>query len=987
VVGNRKALLIGVENYGEGFAALPAIREDVRHMAGALEAAGYDTEFCPPEDLANASKLDATMRAFCASGGPDDVRLIYFTGHGILAEGVDWVVPAGVTRKQAVASPNQRVSTDLSKTVADSNTRLVLFVIDACRDPADSPVTKGGAGWGDPTRIALPGEHRFIRFFGCAASQVCQVIPSAKGEPASSLFTRSLAECIARGDAPSLEELLPKVEQRCAALLAENLTLQRQAPRLSCGELSGEKRSILKAPVFDPIRTLALTSVWPEFDPNKLHCLVVLSEYEKEKAPDWGLTELVRDAVAGETGDRIWNAFYAAASNLRLVSGKQRCPPPTFEPSAIRIGVFSVLDAFGSPQGLDTAVRAIAEADLVVFDVTDFEPAIMLLVGIRSACRRWLTVCSHGAGWVEGQPLGLPFNLQDLNINSHTPRASRVGPDPVVDRFVRRVETGFLQAATQPRYLDLPGYDALRQLGPHYTASSTIDPSERILVLCAYTDSFFSNWQFVSSRLKQALWLKKKYKPEIERIIDYGTPQLIRQSIYEQVRRTAACVVDWSEFSASVFLELGVRLAVSEWGAIQVIDDRYLPGGARASKLAQVDLMRRLLDPMPYKYRAEASDALERVVDVLLQRSPNLDAEANYNRIHRSLLPVIETVQPTQPPVVEELRRRADSLHHPQMSRVGAPQILFHGSDLAKKDSERTALELRIAAWLYLEHRVPLVKLNEDEQLFKSYRELGRSAIDALYDLGDNESLDLATHIEDRLDLKSPLEKSIGQEAARSFRKKGDALRKAGREEAAMKAYRSGLDALNEAHELMKAQDEMLRATSPPLSRDAAPALRELIEIYGAIGGMQQRLGAFDKSLASYAEGAILEEKFRVPTTYNRLNAVKYSLTTGSDTLGSLKTRIQAIADFIDTTLRADKSLSDLGWAWADLGDCLALLGRTEEAARAYATFIARAEIKSPERTLDVLKEITAKLQSKGDPDAPRLAMSIDTLQARLAAR
>ena len=495
---------------------------------------------------------------------------------------MDWVVPAGTKRKDAAASPNQRVSTDLSKTVADSNTGLVLFVIDACRDPADFPVIKGSGGWGDPARIARPGEHRFIRFFGCAANQVCQVVPSANGKPASSLFTRSLAECISRGDAVSLEEILPKVEQRCADLLAENPALQAQAPRLSYGELSSEKRSILKKAVFDPIRTPALTSVWSEFDPDKLHCLVVLSEYEKEKSPDWGLTELVRDAVAGETGDRIWNAFCAASGNLRLVSTRKRSPPTTFEPSAVRIGVLSVLDAFASGQALDTAVRAIAEADLVVFDVTGFEPGVMLLVGLRSACRRWLTVCSHGADWKEGQPLELPFNLQDLNINSHTPRESRVGSDPVVERFVRRVETGFVQAARQPYYLDLPGYDALRQLGSHYAASSTIDPSERVLVLCAYADRFFSNWQFVSSRLKQVLWQRKRYKPEIGRIIDYGTPQLIRQSVYEQIRRTAACIVDWSEFSASVFLELGARLAVSEWGAIQVIDDRYLAGGERA---------------------------------------------------------------------------------------------------------------------------------------------------------------------------------------------------------------------------------------------------------------------------------------------------------------------------------------------------------------------------------------------------------------------
>ena len=46
-MGNRKVLLIGVESYGEGFAPLPAVREDIKRVGGALQAAGYETELCP----------------------------------------------------------------------------------------------------------------------------------------------------------------------------------------------------------------------------------------------------------------------------------------------------------------------------------------------------------------------------------------------------------------------------------------------------------------------------------------------------------------------------------------------------------------------------------------------------------------------------------------------------------------------------------------------------------------------------------------------------------------------------------------------------------------------------------------------------------------------------------------------------------------------------------------------------------------------------
>jgi hypothetical protein len=36
--------------------------------------------------------------------------------------------------------------------------------------------------------------------------------------------------------------------------------------------------------------------------------------------------------------------------------------------------------------------------------------------------------------------------------------------------------------------------------------------------------------------------------------------------------------MDWSYYSPSAFLELGVRLAVSPWGALQLIADRFQPG-------------------------------------------------------------------------------------------------------------------------------------------------------------------------------------------------------------------------------------------------------------------------------------------------------------------------------------------------------------------------------------------------------------------------
>ena len=219
-MGSRKALLIGAENYGNGFNPLPAVQQDINLARSALEASGYEVELCPGDVLSNASLLDALMRDFCSAGGTEDVRILYFTGHGLLAENVDCIVPAGTTRRDATVSPIQRVSTDLSRTVAESRTGLVLFIIDACRDKEDIPKTKGSSGWGDSARIARPDEERFVRFFGCAANEVCQVLSPTAAEEPSSLFTKVLAETLLEGNCVSLDELLPQIQERCTKLLA-----------------------------------------------------------------------------------------------------------------------------------------------------------------------------------------------------------------------------------------------------------------------------------------------------------------------------------------------------------------------------------------------------------------------------------------------------------------------------------------------------------------------------------------------------------------------------------------------------------------------------------------------------------------------------------------------------------------------------------------------------------------------------------------------
>lgn len=211
------------------------------------------------------------------------------------------------------------------------------------------------------------------------------------------------------------------------------------------------------------------------------------------------------------------------------------------------------------------------------------------------------------------------------------------------------------------------------------------------------------------------------------------------------------------------------------------------------------------------------------------------------------------------------------------------------------------------------------------------------------------------------------------RDRAKVQRKRGDALSKAGNEELAKEAFGGGVKLLEEAADKLKDLDE-------------AQVAEDLAETMGAMGGMLRRLGdeRQAEALQAYEDGADVEWDHGLSSTYNRLNTIKFRLLTGSANLAELKPTVQTLADLIEKSLRSDSTLSDSGWAWADLGDCHALLGNLSAAQEAYATFIEKAEIKSPETTLQVLNELAQTMKETNDPDAESVREAAATLQTKL---
>jgi hypothetical protein len=496
------------------------------------------------------------------------------------------------------------------------------------------------------------------------------------------------------------------------------------------------------------------STAWETFDPSLFHCVVVGSETDRRVAPTSSLAALVKEVLASEGALEMWAAFVVAWEGRRLLGdGHPRGFAKHYQRANVEFAALQVVDAFASRDSLATATRLIVEADLALFDVTGFEPGVMMLLGIRAATRRGVTISSHGAGWREGEPLNRPFNLSDLSLASHARAADLVGPDPRIARLAQRIGNGFYQLARHPHYLDVPVYDGLRQLGSQEIAWGSIPLEDEVLVLCSYDQRYFETWTGLRASLKEAL-SNQSIITNVARLQDVATPQLVSQSLYERIRRCAACVADWTFASPSTFLELGVRLAVSPWSVVQIANQEWLRNpktlhGDDAEIGDQIDKMQDLFGPLRY-----AEDEAPAIGDAIAEQLVGMREHMGGSRgdpVRQVAARALCTTQVRLPDPVDQLADEADGLNHRVRIRENVPQALFYEVQEIKTDQERGALERRVAAWLYLEHRVGAGELVDDDPRKQQWRELGELVAADLFTSDEEADQALASEITERV--------------------------------------------------------------------------------------------------------------------------------------------------------------------------------------------------------------------------------------------
>lgn len=368
--------------------------------------------------------------------------------------------------------------------------------------------------------------------------------------------------------------------------------------------------------------------------------------------------------------------------------------------------------AVASEAALLDVTRWLCRAQVAVFDVTGFEPAVMLLLGIRAVVRRGVTILSIGGDYAVGDRLRVPFNLMDANIVSHSARQSRLADErlhPVPMLLTRIVRA--LEALDSPHHFDLPVYEAVRRLP--VARRGVRPPEDGVLVLCSFEPDYQArNWQALNNALRDQWDTLKRRVPHagpptahlgVARSFELNSPQLVSRAIYEEMRRAQSCVVDLTGWADAVLFELGVRLVVSPHPTACMIERQAAAAETDPARLALL----RLLVPETLRYDLD--------LDVLDERAwgraygPNAELARDGvagGALYRMVAEALEVdTEPAAQPVYRELLDSAQLFARETRGGRTKPVGLYPGNARLTALEEEAEFDRLLAAFLFIRHR------------------------------------------------------------------------------------------------------------------------------------------------------------------------------------------------------------------------------------------------------------------------------------------
>lgn len=202
-MGVRVALLIGTKRYEDRtFASLRAPDADLSALAAVLRSpniCGFD--YVQTMLDASASEARIAVSMLLTRAAPDDLVLIYFTGHGVLDEQGQLYFCLRDTQR-ALIRPTAMPASVLRDEMAYCRSRRQVLILDCCHSGAFERTKSGGVGTRVGTEAHFSGSGRGrIVLTSSDATQFAFEGDKVTGESQQSLFTHYLIEGLQTGAA------------------------------------------------------------------------------------------------------------------------------------------------------------------------------------------------------------------------------------------------------------------------------------------------------------------------------------------------------------------------------------------------------------------------------------------------------------------------------------------------------------------------------------------------------------------------------------------------------------------------------------------------------------------------------------------------------------------------------------------------------------------------------------------------------------------
>lgn len=188
----KVALVIGNGNYANT-SRLANPPNDIKLVAASAKQAGFDDVTVAPNLSVN--DFQKVMRDFRAKAEGAEIAMVYYAGHGIEAQGKNWLIPTDAQLKSDLDLPYEAINLDrMMEAVSGAQIRMV--ILDSCRN---NPF---GRSWKSGTRAVQTGlasveADDVLVIFAAAPGQL-----AADGATGNSPFAVSLAKRLPQPDLP-----------------------------------------------------------------------------------------------------------------------------------------------------------------------------------------------------------------------------------------------------------------------------------------------------------------------------------------------------------------------------------------------------------------------------------------------------------------------------------------------------------------------------------------------------------------------------------------------------------------------------------------------------------------------------------------------------------------------------------------------------------------------------------------------------------------